>query len=175
MNRLFCLVLLLTLLPAPWVGAEETIPDQPSAPPSLFKKVPPETFHCERFFIYEGKTYGCDSDVRPDGEGLRAILQDTPAAASALNAYQKGRSSLQNTAYIGSLGILVLIAGAVGGGGTGKQIMLLSGTAIFGGAFLYGFTSLKANEANLNRAVELHNQAVPDKPIQLQFSTGITF
>ncbi len=159
--------------------AEQTdvssVPNTPSAPPSLFKRSAPESFRCQRLFAYEGKVVGCDSNVRPDGEGLRPYLSDIPAANAELNIYQRNRATLRNTAYFGSLGLALLIAGAVAGGGTGKQIMLLSGGSLMAGSFLYGFTSARANENHLNEAVRLHNLAKPDKPIELQFSTGIGF
>lgn len=152
-----------------------SVPNTPSAPPSLFKRAAPESFRCERLYSYDGKLIGCDSNVRPDGEGIRPLLSDVPAANTELNIYQRNRASLRNTAYFGTLGLAILIAGAVAGGGSGKQVMLLSGGSIMAGSFLYGFTSLRANESHLNEAVRLHNLAKPDKPIELQFSTGIGF
>jgi hypothetical protein len=156
-------------------AASLSAPTTPSAPPALFQKPAPESFRCERFFTYEGKTYGCDSVVRPDGEGLRPFLQDVPAANAKLNAYQETRHNLRNTAYVGSLGLAVLIAGLVAGTGNGKKAMIIGGTSIFGGSLVYGFAAAKANETNLGEAVRLHNLAKPDKPIELQFSTGIGF
>jgi hypothetical protein len=147
----------------------------PSAPPSLFKKSAPESFRCQRMFVYDGKVYGCDSNVRPDGEGLRPLLSDVPAANGELNIYQRNRANLRNTAYAGSLGLLLMISASFLGKGHGKQALLLGGGSITAGSFIYGFTSARANEKHLDEAVRLHNLAKPDKPIELQFSTGIGF
>jgi hypothetical protein len=178
-----CVALLISPFVSTHAGAEvarskndpAAVPDTPNAPPSLFKGSAPESFRCQRTFVYNGKIIGCDSNVRPDGEGLRPYLADVPAANAELNTYQRNRASLRNTAYFGSLGLAVLLAGAVAGGGTGKQLLLLGGGSIMAGSFLYGFTTLRTNENHLNEAVRLHNLAKPDKPIELQFSTGIGF
>jgi hypothetical protein len=156
-------------------AGDPPIPQNPSAPPTLFQKSAPESFRCQRTFVYQGKIIGCDSNVRPDGEGLRPYLADVPAANAELNSYQRNRANLRNTAYFGTLGLAILIAGGLAGKGTGKELMLLGGGAIFGGSLLYGFTSARANENHLDEAVRLHNLAKPDKPIELQFSTGIGF
>jgi hypothetical protein len=154
--------------------AAERAPE-PSAPPSLFKKSAPESFRCQRMFVYDGKVYGCDSNVRPDGEGIRPLLSDVPAANAELNIYQTNRATLRNTAYVGSLGLALMISAAFLGKGHGKQALLLGGGSITAGSFIYGFTSARANERHLDEAVRLHNLAKPDKPIELQFSTGIGF
>jgi hypothetical protein len=157
------------------VSSPTSIPKTPSAPPALFQRPAPESFRCQRNFVYDGKVIGCDSNVRPDGEGLRPYLRDVPLANAQLNEYQRNRAGLRNTAYFGSLGLAVLIGGLVAGGGTGKQLMVLSGSTIVAGSFLYGFTTARSNENHLNEAIRLHNLAKPDKPIELQFSTGIGF
>ncbi len=180
LSGLFLVILTLSACsPAHFAWAEQadvsSVPNTPSAPPSLFKRAAPESFRCQRFYSYDGKLIGCDSNVRPDGEGLRPYLSDVPAANTELNIYQRNRATLRNTAYFGTLGLVVAIAGAVVGGGAGKQVMILSGGSILAGSFLYGFTSMRANESHLNEAVRLHNLAKPDKPIELQFSTGIGF
>lgn len=180
LSGLFSVILTCSVCsPATNAWAENTnassIPNTPSAPPSLFKRPAPESFRCQRFYTYDGKVIGCDSNVRADGEGLRPLLKDVPAANAQLNIYQQNRAALQNTAYFGTLGLVALIAGAVAGRGTGKQVMLLTGGSVMAGSFLYGFTSLRANEKHLDEAVRLHNLAKPDRPIELQFSTGIAF
>jgi hypothetical protein len=68
-----------------------------------------------------------------------------------------------------------MISAAFLGKGTGKQVLVLSGASLTAGSFIYGFTSARANETHLNEAVRLHNLAKPDRPIELQFSTGIGF
>lgn len=147
---------------------------KPSAPPALFNKQAPETFRCQRLFIYEGKSYGCDSNFRADGEGLRQFITPVPEAVTTLDQYQKNRILLENTAYAGTAGLVLLIAGIVGGQGLGKQLMFFGGTGILAGSLIYGLTAMRTNETVLGHAVDTYNQKQPyDKQIQLQFSTGL--
>lgn len=161
------------------------IPKTPTAPPTLFRRTPPETFRCQRSFNYDGKTYGCDSNVRSDGEGLRPLIKDIPEANIELNNYQRRKLTLENTAYMGSLGILLLIAGFVWPTGSNldssgnvsppavRSLMIWGGAGIFAGSLFYGYTANRSNENKLAEAVQIHNEKKPDKPILIQFSTGL--
>lgn len=151
------------------------IPATPSAPPTLFRRTPPETFRCQRSFTYDGKTYGCDSNVRADGEGLRPFFKDVPEANIELNNYQRRKMALQNTAYVGSLGLVLLITGFLWStnSGNGRSLMIWGGAGIFAGSLAYGYSANRSNEDNLVDALKTHNNKQPDKPIIFQFSTGI--
>lgn len=149
----------------------------PSAPPSLFTKPAPNTFQCLRMYTYQGKTYSCDSNLRSDGEKLRPMLEESPEAANLLDKYQASQQSLKTTAYVGTAGLILLIAGAV----SGSPNAFLRGSLLFGGlivmeeSFRYGYLERQRNEAVLGDAVQTYNRANPDKTIQLKFSTGVNF
>src|SRR5690348_8101983 len=100
-NTAACLIL--ALLAQSWAFAADPetsgIPRMPSAPPVLSKKLPVEEFSCTRMVRYRGQTINCDSNLRWDGENLRPIFEDNPAAINELNAYQSNRRSLNNLAY----------------------------------------------------------------------------
>lgn len=169
--------------------SEPQIPTNTTAPPSLVRKAPKSPFECEREFTYKGEVLECDSNVRKDGEGLRPIINSVPAAVRELDLYQGLRSRIGNTAYIGSVGIAILIAGwlisnqlkAPDGttiNDTGKFVSRISfygGVGITAGAVAYGLSLNRSNEEHLQNAVSLYNQAHPKDPILLQFNTRVSF
>lgn len=163
------------------------IPSTPSAPPPLAPPPPSDSFRCQRFFVYKGETISCDSNIRLDGEKLRPIIKDVPAAVAELDQYQKNRLSVRNAAYLGTFGFVVALAGYFISNGmkqngelTGDAIavrntMVLGGGAVAVGSFLYALSFIKTNERHLDNAVNEYNRARPDAPIQLQFSADIAF
>jgi hypothetical protein len=152
-------------------------------------EVPKQSFHCQRSFVYDGKTLSCDSNIRQDGEGLRPILMKTPAALAELETYQRNRRSIRSAAYFGTAGLVLGFLGLIIGSqisnpdGSGPSLtgiavrntLLLSGIGLAGGSFLYGFSLMRGNEEHLIRATQHYNAANPNKPIELKFDTGITF
>jgi hypothetical protein len=155
----------------------EKIPTAPSAPPALFNRAPPQTFQCQRSYTFEGKNYSCDSNLRSDGEKLRPLLEQTPDAVAQLDEYQRSQQALKTTAYVGTAGLILLIAGAVSGSPNGfvRGSMLIGGLIIMEESFRYGYLERERNEAMLGNAVQTYNKANPDKTIQLKFSTGVNF
>jgi hypothetical protein len=155
----------------------EKLPKTPTAPPALFNRAAPQTFQCQRSYTYEGKTYSCDSNLRTDGEKLRPLLEQTPDSIAMLDQYQRNQQALKTTAFVGSAGLLLLIAGAVSGSPNGfvRGSMLIGGLIIMEESFRYGYLERERNEAMLGNAVQTYNKANPDKTIQLKFSTGVNF
>ena len=84
-------------LPSPAAfGANEEAPlPPPSAPPKMMSPRQIEGFNCDRYFLHKGRTYTCDSDVRHDGEILRPILDEVPAAVAEHNARPPGSPAEQ--------------------------------------------------------------------------------
>ena len=170
---------------APRSTVTADLPKKPSIPVIPTPKAPTDAFRCDRYFVHEGKRLPCDSNSKADGEGLRAVIQDVPSALEELEVYQSNRSSLRAAAYMGTLGVLVLIGGLLlsrhykdaGGNSTETSdnvatFSVLAGGGIAVGGFLYGVSSNKNNETHLGKAVELYNHARPKTPIQLQFTTS---
>lgn len=168
---------------------EFPIPKKYDAPPSLGKKVP-ETpqYPCYRQFIYQGKSLGCDSYLREDAENLRPYLANVPAAMEQFNLYQQTRRNIQSHAYLGTAGLLVFLAGYLISNqyvdaqgnltSTGRNIryfVSFPGIIFAGANGIFAFVTLQKNESRLGSAVQLYNQAYPDNPIELQFSTGVKF
>ncbi|MCM2322165.1 MAG: hypothetical protein NDJ90_02780 [Oligoflexia bacterium] len=184
-----CLSLAFGHVTPAWAAPEDlSIPQKPSAPPPLTVKGPADGFRCQRYFSHQGKVLTCDSYTRIDAENLRPVIQNVPAAVSELNLYQRNRFRVRNAAYTGSLGLLVILGGWILSNGhrgasgnlnaTGRSILnfsLIGGAAITGGSFLYAISFIKTNETHLGNAVTLYNQAHPESPIELHFTTGISF
>lgn len=166
---------------------EAEIPKTPSPPQNLDMTAPADHFRCQRSFTYQGKTYSCDSNIRLDGENLRPILRTVPEAVSELDDYQKTRRQVRAAAYVGTLGVIVMIAGALfslryreAGVATDlsssvRNTSLWIGGGIAAGSFVTALSLVKGNEERLNRAVDRFNAANPEEPIQLQFTTGFSF
>jgi hypothetical protein len=146
-----------------------------------------DAFHCERTFLYKGKTYGCDSYVQRDAERLRIFVSDVPEATSEIDTYQRNRKNVRTAAYIGSIGILMAITGFIvsrvftdGNGNptatatSVRTVGTISGLGITLGSVGFGYFSLRNNESHVENAVALHNQAHPNTPIVLQFSKGFS-
>lgn len=145
-------------------------------------------YHCERTFLYQGQKLPCDSNVEKNAEQLRPYLQDIPDAVAALNTYQSNRRSIKTAAYTVTAGLALIIIGSIlystNTDGNGKPTLQgiairnatwIPGIALGAGSIMYTISILSSNEANLSRAVDLHNKKNPNKPIELQFQTGITF
>ena len=190
--------MILALVAAPFAyGADPQIfepPSKPSAPPSLTKKAPKDVFTCTRYFSYHGKILSCDSQLHRDGEGLRSVIQDVPPAVNELNTYQSTRRGLQTTAYVGSIGMFLLLQSLIAGGlisnlffketdangnksisNAGQEFNRISrvgGAMIAVGSVTYGLTVLHRNEQHLDNAVHFYNDVHPDNPIELKVSAG---
>ena len=162
---------------------EGKIPKNPSAPPPLWQQTPLHSERCRRTFIYRGEMLGCDSVVSTDASGLRSILGNTPEALVELGAYQQGRRSIRQLAYLGTGGLLLAflgpsIARSIGDAKTSSVLAsfcTIGGIGLTGGVVVLGGLSLRNNEQHLRNAVDLYNQANPKDPIQLQFSTSFSF
>lgn len=161
------------------------LPTQPTRPEIPSPSIPEDVFRCDRTFVFQGKQLPCDSNTRADGEGLRPILQEVPSALEELDTYQANRAKVRTAAYLGTIGFVVMIAGSLlslkfrsptgaptDNSATVLTVAILAGGGIAVGGFLYALSSNTSNEAHLNRAVELFNEARPKTPIQLQFSTS---
>ncbi len=157
------------------------IPKRPSAPPFLQTEGPSEIFKCERVMIYRGKPLSCDSYMRQDAERLRPILSSVPPAINELNLYQANRRKVTTLAYVASAGLVLALASRLipqspeGTLVSARDVTLIGGLGVAGGSLLYGLSFLRTNETHLGNAVEYYNRAHPRDPIELQFSTGITF
>ena len=160
------------------------IPRVPSAPPAITRKTAEEFPHCERFFLYRGKKIECDSNLGNDGERLRSIMRDVPPALAELDIYQANQNKIRNVAYVGTAGLLTIILGSVVTRTPFDPVTgspRFGGYAILGGALavvnslIYGLSMVKVNESHLGRAVDHFNQAHPDSPIELKFSTEVNF
>lgn len=155
-----------------------------STPAEVNRRSAESPFKCPRSFVYQGKHISCDSNVRKDAEGLRPILNSVPDAVSELNIYQKNRRDVQTAAYVGSLGLIIVLAGLILSSTfdpqdpqriTVRNYAGFGGLGLTIGSAIYGFSVINANEAHLDKAVQNFNQARPHSPIELEFTTGINF
>jgi hypothetical protein len=159
------------------------VPNQPTAPKSFKKPDVKDAFHCERQFLYKGRTYGCDSFVQRDAERLRLIVADVPESTQEIDVYQRNRKNVKRAAYVGSMGLLIFLGGLFvsrsftdSNGNidqTGNAIRLYSAIGGLGltiASVGVGFGLLYKNESHIDNAVKFHNEAHPNTPITLQFS-----
>jgi hypothetical protein len=185
--------------PTEFKKEESQIPKSPTAPAPIPTSAPKDTFRCTRYFTWKGKTFECDSFVRPDAERLRNIVSDSPQAVNEINEYQATQARLHTMAYVASTGLIVTLLGLIlhihygqtetigtpgapGSytqqkyplGNTITQIMTYGGLGIAGGSLVYTLGTNQANEARLGSAIQYYNSAHPDTPIELQFSTGFS-
>ena len=93
--------------------SSEVVVKPPTAPPSYLHIAQPDPFGCHRKIVYQGKTLDCDTNVQRDGENLRPIIKDVPAAVSELDTYQRNRRNLKYTAYAFSAAILIALGGYI--------------------------------------------------------------
>ena len=138
---------------------------------------------CERSFIYQGKTYACDSLHKKDAEKLRTFFKNDPEAIRSLEIYQKNRKTARVAAYTGTIGILLILSGLIfspklpsdRAHSRFKAAAVWGGTALTAGSFIYSFGRLKSNENNLENAINAYNKNHSDDPITLKFETGVSF
>ena len=152
----------------------------PTAPPQLEIPKTPELFNCDRAVAYQGQVFNCDTYTTRDGERLRPVLSQVPAALSELDFYQAERRSLRTAAYVGSAGLLSLIAGIFinkfanpdDGSNLAQAISVMrwGGLAVTGSALVYGFVTYRVSENRLMHAIDTYNQARPRDPLTIQFS-----
>lgn len=161
---------------------EAQIPKQTTAPPSLSRRAPENQIFCQRKYSYRGKLLPCDSIVYRDGEQLRPILNAIPEAIGELNIYQENRRSLNKYAYTTTIGLALILAGQFTKNLTGsmegiavRNIMWAIGIPLTVGSVGFAFHLLNTNEEHLGNAVHLYNTAHPKDPIELQFTTGVSF
>ena len=170
----------------PYEKEESQIPKKPSAPPPLLQKVPPNYSHCERYFVYQGKKIECDSNLGGDAERLRPLMEDVPAAIAELDAYQDNRQKMKLAAYLGTLGLVVLMSGFILGrstpafdpiSGTPNLLgyVMIGGLGVTVHSVILGFSVGKTNESHVGNAVQYYNSVHPDQPIELKFSTELNF
>lgn len=176
---------------SPYDIEESKIPHKPSSPPSLIQKEPPRIYHCERYYVYQGKPFECDSNLGNDAERLRPLMEDVPAAITELDAYQSNRQQVRMAAYFGTLGILAMITGLVIGRiGASKNSpafdpvsgspnlggwVLIGGLGLTVNSLIFGISVGRTNEAHVGNAVQNFNQVHPDRPIELKFTTEVNF
>lgn len=162
----------------------EPIPKTPNAPPPLKQKEVANIPHCEKYFVHQGKVIECDSNLGEDGEHLRSIMSDVPAAIAEMDRYQENRRHIKIASYVGSVGVLAMLVGIIisrppvdPGSGSVRPggYVLFSGFGVFANSLLYGLNVARTNQAHLGNAVNYYNAAHPDTPIELQFSTHLNF
>lgn len=161
----------------------QNLPRTPTAPPMITPVKKPNVIRCTRKYLYQGRMVDCDSNLDRDGEGLRPVLNQVPAAIAELDSYQKKRKEIMKLSYAGGVGLLAILGGAFGSRLTSNEatsrdlrsIGIGSGILILGVTLITGYTSLKATHRHLGDAVKKYNDARPGDPIELQFSTGVEF
>ena len=156
------------------------LPSHPSAPKSITVKQVKDAFgNCRRFIVEgESKPTPCDSNVENDALHLRPLVEENPAAKNELDTYQSNRRLVKRLPYYGTIGLGFIIAGLVlqktknGTEGIAiRNVGLFTGGLIILGTATYGAILLNSNEAHLNRAIQLHNDANPNHSIGIQVRT----
>lgn len=154
----------------------------PQKPPQFDLQSDVEMVGCQRSFTWKNEVLPVDSYLTLDGEGLKVAVAEVPSAVAELEAYQKNRRFAQTAAYVGSFGLSVAVLGILlrkvmhnSTGDTLRDVGVIGGVGLTVGSIAFSYSILSTNEGHLYRAVDDHNQAKPQQPIELQFSTGILF
>lgn len=144
-----------------------------------------KTMGCDRGFKPEpqSKPQSIDSFHRRDAEMLRKYVDNMPEAKSELDLYQRNRRMVLKAAYVGTAGAIVLLTGLILSSQTTsashknnyRAIGVFAGGGLIAGSFVWGLSLLRSNEEHLINAVNIHNEKNPNKPIELQFTTGLVF
>ena len=137
---------------------------------------------CERPFLYRGEIYSSDPPQVQDASTLKYFVREVPDAEALLKDYQENRKRSRMSAYSGTFGlILALLSTPISHLITKSnpdrvgKILHFAGFGLAAGGFIYSFTLLRLNESLIPKSVEAYNQAKPNDPIELQFSTGWSF
>jgi hypothetical protein len=173
--------------PAGGAGPENVSNQDEESPRQLVnKKEKMDTINmigCKRAFSYQSREWPIDSNHIQDGELLRPFIKDVPNSVSELNLYQQNRRNIQYVAFIGSVGVALLLSSLLLADTvfepptslTVKEWGLRSGFGLAAGALIYSFSVTRSNEKHLKQAVENFNTVNKNNEIELQFSTGILF
>ena len=159
------------------------IPSQPSQPPGLIQRQMPSYSHCERFFLFKGQKYECDSNLGRDAERLRPIVQGVPQALSELDIYQKNLHDVRISGFLVSSALVLVALGMIfsqgqpfnpsNGAITPGGGVMLTGLILGVGGIFHGFSLVNSNETHIEKAVNSYNAAHPEQPVELQFKTGV--
>ena len=144
------------------------------------KKVTP--LGCERPFTYREETYSADPPQSKDASTLKFFVQSVPEANKILEEYQTNLVKSKTSAYIGTMGVLMVFFASTISNQFNANSRVPVGTALrVGGAtfalggFFFTFAHLRDNEYLIPKAVESYNRSKPNDPIELQFTTGWNF
>ena len=177
-------IILALLIARPAVFAEGTAvqPCPTLTLPAPLKKPKDITpLGCPRPFTIHGEIYSADSPQAQDASTLRYFTQSVPSAHALLTQYQDNRESSKTGAYIGTLGLALFIfsgplAAQFGSSKAQFRAAFRTGGIIMAASgFFFTFSYLRDNESLIPKAVQNYNQAQPQDPIELQFSTGWRF
>ena len=157
-------------------------PCQTSIPSPLRKPKDIVPIGCDRPFVIHGETYSTDSPQAQDAQTLRHFVKTVPEADSMLLKYQDNRKSSRSSAYIGTLGLVMLVFSNTianqfddASRDSVRNTLKIAGLSLGVGGFFFTFTYLNENEKFIPKAVEAYNQAKPNDPIELKFTTGWRF
>jgi hypothetical protein len=157
-------------------------PCQTSIPSPLRKPKNINPLGCDRPFVIHGETYSADSPQAQDAQTLRYFVKSVPEAESHLIKYQDNRKSSKSSAYIGTLGLVMLVFSNTianqfddASRDSVRNTMKIAGLSLAAGGFFFTFTYLNENEKLIPKAVDAYNQAKPKDPIELKFTTGWRF
>ena len=137
---------------------------------------------CERPFTIHGETYSADSPQAQDASTLKYFVQNVPSSNSFLEEYQANKDLSRMSAYIGTMGVLMVvfcntIAKQFNAASRDnvRDALRVGGVAMATGGFFFTFSYLHNNEHLIPKAVEAYNNSKPNDPVELQFTTGWKF
>lgn len=164
------------------IGFPPREPCQTGIPAPLRKPKDITPLGCDRPFTIHGETYSADSPQAQDASTLKYFVQSVPESNSILEEYQEHRAASKTGAYIGTLGVVMfLFSNAIGNQFNAASktsvtnALRVGGICLATGGFFFTFAYLHENEHLIPKAVEAYNQAKPNDPIELQFTTGWKF
>lgn len=132
---------------------------------------------CSRVAVIDGQEVLIDTSTAEKGEGLRFYLEKDPIAKSYLDKYQKGTEMKWQSAFVGTLGTVLIVAGILTGSDSKKRTSyILGGSSLMAVNFLLSKTMANTNERNLDRSIEEYNKRnAPGIFLKDQLETERTF
>lgn len=115
---------------------------------------------CSRSVEINNQEVLIDLNSTQKGEGLKNYLEKDFQANSYYEKYQEGNKLKWQDTILGTTGTVAVLTGLSLGSqnGSTKKTFIISGAVLIGLHFILGYSLKKANESNLEKAIEEYNK-----------------
>ena len=114
---------------------------------------------CSRVAVINGQEVLIDTSTSEKGEGLRYYLEKDPVAKNYLDDYQQGTKMKWQSAAVGTVGTLLILAGILTSSDSKQRTTyVIGGSSLIAVNFFLTKTMENSNEKNLERSIEEYNK-----------------